>query len=457
MRTISGIFQTALRRPKSRLIGCIVSVVWILVAIYWWSRDAGYQPIVAVLGGIAALLTFIAWPKSKPDSKGPSIQPDLRDHPILVVGSAVVENVLTVPNDIQIGEKQPVSRKELVGGSGVNYTCRLMCLGIPVLPILPLKNDLGGQKVRDHLFNLAQNSNQPQYVTDFIQSDDFFWNEMKKTPQSTILISGKRRSIFTEEFQGGKGFRGFVANRINVINKLAEVFKFSIGAVMIGHVQADKFGKGSSRGNVTRYLLKEFGDNCKVFANFGKSQYQLGNSFWKTEVKKVTLFQLSLSEAKEFFEADGITLGRSENPVVRSLDKIISWFSQEGITAVITLDKFGAIATVKTKPELIYFAWPFEIRDFVDSTGAGDAFLSGLVSELFQEATITDDNFLRAIEKARICAAYACREEGAANNCPTQNQLDKYRETLREFWYTQRVKLETEGQLVLKLLDKAFS
>jgi hypothetical protein len=73
------------------------------------------------------------------------------------------------------------------------------------------------------------------------------------------------------------------------------------------------------------------------------------------------VFQLNLHEMRRFF---------SQRNARVSLFDIVQWFRERRITAVITLDKFGAIGTYKDGRDGIILAWPFEIQGFVDSTGA---------------------------------------------------------------------------------------
>ena len=111
---------------------------------------------------------------------------------------------------------------------------------------------------------------------------------------------------------------------------------------------------------------------------------------------------------------------------------------------------------------------------FLDSTGAGDAFGAGLVSYFIDKITelekskgriskkdwvqiTTIGNFVDAIERARHWAAYCCTTLGAANDCPDQNELERFRSTLG----VQTSALVKRGSLndfddVMWFIDKAY-
>ena len=93
---------------------------------------------------------------------------------------------------------------------------------------------------------------------------------------------------------------------------------------------------------------------------------------------------------------------------------------------MITLDKFGAIATCGHKPRGVYIAWPHDLANIVDTTGAGDAFGSGLVASMFSG----NDHLADGLERASLWAAYACTTLGAANDCPTPDELKMFESTI---------------------------
>lgn len=362
---------------------------------------------------------------------------------ILAVGSGVGENVLTVNGDVQLGEKHITQRYELMGGSGLNYTLRLSCTGHIVMPILSIGKDFLGHKIQREI-SKTLNDNQLFQFIEFIETEDFLCENLT-TPQSTIVVSKDKRTIFTESMQGVENFKDFTLSRIKDLHNNQTAFK----AVMIGHIYADNPGlNASGPGEITKAIIDSFAGRTLIFANFGESQLCLGDVFWKEYLKKIDIFQLSLSEVRKFF---------SHDKKISSLTDIIIWFRQNCITAVITLDKFGAIATFKDGRDGVILSWPYELEDIVDSTGAGDAFGAGLVSMLYKKPTVEFDDFLSAIKRARVWAAYACTTIGGAKDCPNNVALQNFEADvmIRQFNPVEVQNLN-HADLILKILDKAY-
>jgi sugar/nucleoside kinase (ribokinase family) len=141
-----------------------------------------------------------------------------------------------------------------------------------------------------------------------------------------------------------------------------------------------------------------------------------------------------------------------------SLVDMIKWFRQRGVTAVVTLDKFGAVATYKGDDEDMIIAWPFDIENIVDTTGAGDAFGAGLVSRLVGKPDFQWGDLFEAVRKARIWAAYACTTPGGCANCPDANALTRFETTLRNQARIAPVQpVSFEAALpILRLFDRAY-
>jgi len=365
---------------------------------------------------------------------------------ILVIGSGVIENVLQVEGEVKLNHKHIVERKELLGGSGINYTMRLANTGHNVLPILSVGNDNAGHKVQRSLLQAARSCRLHQETIQFIEEKDFLCSGIQ-TNESVVVVSNVQRTIFTGEVQDGTSFKEFVLRQIGSVKKR---MPSSIKAVMIGHIHADHPKHNPNcPGEITKEIIKEFRDKCLVFTNFGEGQIAKGPGLWKNYWQHINIFQLSLEETRRFFRTD------NKYP---SLVEIISNYQSNNITAIITLDKFGAIATFKNDRRII-FAWPIEIPKLVDTTGAGDAFGAGLISELYRDAPITFSKFQRAIETARIWAAYACTKFGGANDCPSNQALEHFKQQVEEenqLGNSVEARLFDDCHFLLRLLDKAY-
>lgn len=355
-------------------------------------------------------------------SKLETIMEQIVEHPrhILTVGGGNGEYLLRLDGDLQIGGKHIVTCHEFLGGSGVNYTLRLANAGFPVLPILSIGKDRLGHNVREEILFSARKAKFPESVLKFIDSDEFFVPNVK-TPLANIVVEKAQRTIFTERISGNENFGEYVKRRLVYLDSQPDM---GISAVVIGHIYADSPDLNPSHpGECTRHIIQSFCDKSLVFANFGNSQIRMGVDFWENDLKALSVCQLNLDEMKKLFA--------QKNPRI-SLADIVQWLKERHITAVITLDKFGAIGTYKDGRDGVILAWPFELEGFVDPTGAGDAFGAGLVSNLSQKANFSFTDFLNAIGEARIWAAYACMSLGGASNCPDKSALQKFRKKILE-------------------------
>lgn len=379
---------------------------------------------------------------------------------ILIIGSGTAEKVLHIEDEwINLGQKHLIRQhSELYGGSGVDYTFRLGSFGYSALPILAIGDDWHGRNIQKAIVGLAKHDQ----ITRFVESPDFLPAKIK-TQQSTIVVAHGVRTTFGEELKGAEYFSRFTRDRLNQAIDLPEV---AIKAVMVGHIHADN--AECEKGEITKDIINRFvNSGIPIFANFGRSQYGLGNSFWRETLKKVTVFQLAIDEAREFFKQDGIT----------SLRHMIEWFQQNEITAVITLEKMGAIATLKDGRDGVTFAKPYDLKErLVDPTGAGDAFGAGLVSYIFDELTLAEKNrkldasgqildevmkigkFEEAISRGRDWAAFACTTLGAANSCPDADKLADLSMRLKEAQGATSIRRGSlnEHDTVLWLIDQAF-
>jgi sugar/nucleoside kinase (ribokinase family) len=353
----------------------------------------------------------------------------LRD--ILVVGSGNAETVLDLGDELVIGQKHDVKRVELYGGSGVNYTLRLTHYdGTRVLPILSIGQDAIGRSIRQELLQAMDAGHARTPASDFVADPDLLCIGLT-TPQSTVITTNEQRTIFREVMRGAEHFCAFAVWRLKQVLAL-NGSALNVGAVMIGHIYADRPGVCTATGgSITKEVIRAFRDRAILFANFGESQYCMGASFWEKELRALTVFQLSVEEARSFFW--GCDRRAHRCPALgtpRTLAEMLRWFQEREITAVLTLDRFGAVATFRGH-EGVIFAPAFELDNFVDSTGAGDAFGAGLVHSLCQAGRApTLEEFVTAITTARLWSAYACTTRGAASQCPSQAELAAFEDEL---------------------------
>lgn len=261
---------------------------------------------------------------------------------ILTVGGGNGEYTLTPYSPYREGGKHSVRSRPLYGGSGMNYSAKLMGYRIPTLPILSIGNDDLGKEIRAELLRICSDAALPRQVKDWVGSNEFFVPNAR-TPRSTIIVQGGRRTIFKEGIPPEE--RGdFLAHIKSSLDRLkARGILDHVQAVMIGHIQADepigeeiealKQGRIPGPGPCTEYIANYFYQrDVPIFANFGESQLRRGHEAWSSVLDKLEVFQLNADELVRFFGPK------------RELDEIVqSDMVRKSKYCVVTMDKFGAL------------------------------------------------------------------------------------------------------------------
>lgn len=324
---------------------------------------------------------------------------------IVVIGGANIEYIHKSKGHIQQGSKNFVEIEELLGGSGVNYTLRLLSYGEVVFPILFVGDDSTGRQIYEEICVLATEKNRP-----FLEERSFFVPTLT-TPRSTIIVEGIHRTILAQDPNRENIFHSFVKKRLSMCGRA--------GALIIGHIHNDRREINPQEHTLsTIYAIDYYHDtNTLLYANFGSSQLEYGFSFWKAYLTKIDILQLNIYELKKFLSPYHDANFASLLQKIRSLD----------ISVIITLDKFGAIGLMRGEEDRLYMARPVhDIKDLVDTTGAGDAFCAGMVSRLTGLKSFTAEDFKEAMERGRSWASYACRSYGGANHCPKKQEIEAF-------------------------------
>jgi sugar/nucleoside kinase (ribokinase family) len=201
---------------------------------------------------------------------------------------------------------------------------------------------------------------------------------------------------------------------------------------------------------IIKEIFQNYGGKTVISFNPGSSQIQHGIRYWEKELGTLSVLQLNMSEAKQFFSVDGLST---------SLVDMINWFRAREISVVITLDKFGAVGSYRTGKDGIIFAWPIELseHEMVDPTGAGDAFAAGFISEICAKTPTTFHDFYTAVDTGRYWSAYACTTLGGAGDCPSAATISKFRTRMeRQIQNPIEVISQAHAERELRLIDKAF-
>jgi sugar/nucleoside kinase (ribokinase family) len=333
------------------------------------------------------------------------------DATIVTIGSGNIEYVMQLGGEFRIGKKNQVNSTELLGGSCINYSLRLLNAGFDVFPIPSVGKDLIGLSIQNKLFDAGFKNGISQASIEFIQSEDFFVPGIS-SPHSTIIVHNGCRTIFSQKLIGMENFGQHVQKRLGKIDAL---LGGSPCAIMIGHIYSDALSL--EPGCATKAVIRNYGKKSFLFANFGVSQLQHGRNFWKEDLRCIDLFQLNLEEIKQFFNNTGRKI---------LLFEIVDWLRENSITAVITLNRFGAIGTYKNGSDGLIVARPICMGKMVDPTGAGDAFGSGMVSCLCKKKQFTFQEFFDSIQAGMVWASFACRTFGGSSQCPSKHTLNEF-------------------------------
>lgn len=366
---------------------------------------------------------------------------------IVTIGSGNAENVLSLYDSVKLGQKHSVELKELYGGSGVNHAFRLTTMGYNVFPILSIGHDGTAKRIQKELCKIANSNETSPVVIEYIESDKFFEPKIV-TSTSTVIVEGSKRTIFSQKLDCLDHFCQHVGNRLEFIEDLIVNFP---KAIIIGHVHSDSGDCNPGiKGETTKYVINKYKEKSLIYTNFGNSQIKLGLDEWEAELPHIDVFQLNISEAKRLFSKDG---GSS----IRLID-IVEKIRDLKMTAVITIDRFGAIGIHKDPSKGIIFAWPLiDVKDIVDTTGAGDAFAAGMVSKLVGKKGFNIYEFLEAMEVGRNWSAYACTTLGGSGECPAKSQLDGFveKQSSNKNGEIEIVKKE-DSTKYLSLIDMAY-
>ncbi|MEN9541902.1 MAG: hypothetical protein RLZZ459_1993 [Cyanobacteriota bacterium] len=123
-------------------------------------------------------------------------------------------------------------------------------------------------------------------------------------------------------------------------------------------------------------------------------------------LEQAALIKLAAEEARWLF-------GRTDPVAIRAA------LPQQ--PAVVVTDGGAQVAWCFGSSSGVMPAYPVAV---VDSTGAGDAFLAGLLHRLCVKPQLLDGNTAEAVRFASACGALVCSGAGAIDPQPTQEQVD---------------------------------
>lgn len=148
----------------------------------------------------------------------------------------------------------------------------------------------------------------------------------------------------------------------------------------------------------------------------------LRESLWQSqaEMKQVVNFVVAMADVLKFSEEE-LTLLTETQTLEQAVQAITAKYPEKLI--IITLGKDGAIYYLNGKSQLV----AGKALKPVDTTGAGDAFVSGLLAGLSQHSDWQKEEVLvNIIRQANASGALATTAKGAMSALPTRQQLDEF-------------------------------
>ncbi|HDR1020878.1 TPA: aminoimidazole riboside kinase [Pasteurella multocida] len=160
----------------------------------------------------------------------------------------------------------------------------------------------------------------------------------------------------------------------------------------------------------------------KAEGGFFSFDPNLRESLWKSsvEMKSVVNQVVALADVLKFSEEELVFLTDSKD-LSEATSKLAKSYPEKLI--IVTLGKLGATYYLQGESELVSCKPLIP----VDTTGAGDAFVSGLLFGISQvENWKNSTALMQIIKQANACGALATTAKGAMSALPNKQQLDAF-------------------------------
>lgn len=160
----------------------------------------------------------------------------------------------------------------------------------------------------------------------------------------------------------------------------------------------------------------------KAEGGFFSFDPNLRESLWKSsaEMKSVVNQVVALADVLKFSEEELVFLTDSKD-LSEATSKLAKRYPEKLI--IVTLGKLGATYYLQGESELVSCKPLIP----VDTTGAGDAFVSGLLFGISQvENWKNSTALMQIIKQANACGALATTAKGAMSALPNKQQLDAF-------------------------------
>lgn len=174
--------------------------------------------------------------------------------------------------------------------------------------------------------------------------------------------------------------------------------------------------------NPSREATFEAIRRIKVAGGFFSFDPNLRESLWANldEMKTVVMEAVALADVLKFSEEE-LTLLTNTDSLEKAFERITTLYPEKLI--IVTLGKEGALYHFAGKKDVVVG----KALKPVDTTGAGDAFVGGLLAGLAQHPNWQEDDVLQqVIRQANACGALATTAKGAMSALPNKAQLTEF-------------------------------
>ncbi len=148
----------------------------------------------------------------------------------------------------------------------------------------------------------------------------------------------------------------------------------------------------------------------------------LRESLWKSQAEMIEVVNqaVALADVLKFSEEE-LTLLTGTNTLEKAFEKVTALYPEKLI--IVTMGKDGALFNLNGHSEIV----AGKALQPVDTTGAGDAFVGGLLAGLsLNDNWQTLDVLKQIIRQANACGALATTAKGAMSALPNQQQLKAF-------------------------------
>ena len=321
---------------------------------------------------------------------------------VVCIGEALIDRIRNKSNQ---------EFSDFLGGAPANVACALTRLNISSIFIGRLGSDEFGKKLISQFKKLGVN-------LDFLQLDyylstrvvkvdrdkfgDRFFLGFDKSANSTFADEALSKSLIEEELPNLEKL--FLETKYLVIGTIILISPISAETIFFLLEKAKKFG-------VKIIIDLNWREVFWDFSRFSSDTSKRDRvNLVKNLLDHVDVLKLAREEATLFFE--------SENPLV------ISQQISKRPDVIITDGKNPVLWYING---LQGITETYNSQKIVDTTGAGDAFLAGLISKLISSGYPSSELEVEGcIKFANVCGLLTCLGEGAIEQQPDYENVNKF-------------------------------